>query len=90
MRPQELKTASKLSGTVALHAKNPPESREQRREAWLQIKVRAKQIWETLTDNDFNKAAGSAEKLYSIIQEKCGETREIVVAKLKTPSPVQT
>ncbi|MBN1654322.1 MAG: CsbD family protein [Deltaproteobacteria bacterium] len=47
-----------------------------------QIKVSTKKIWGELTDDDFKKAEGSADKLYGVIQEKFGDTEEAIKAKL--------
>lgn len=49
---------------------------------WEQIKGRAKKAWAELTDDDFKKAEGSLDKLYGVIQEKVGDTKEAVKAKL--------
>ena len=49
---------------------------------WEQIKGRAKKAWADLTDDDFKKAEGSLDKLYGVIQEKVGDTKEAVKAKL--------
>ena len=49
---------------------------------WDQIKGRAKKAWAELTDDDFKKAEGSADKLYGIIKEKFGDTKEAIKAKL--------
>ena len=49
---------------------------------WEQMKGRAKKAWAELTDDDFKKAEGSMEKLYGVIQEKFGDTKEAVKAKL--------
>jgi uncharacterized protein YjbJ (UPF0337 family) len=49
---------------------------------WNQLKGQAKQIWAELTDDDFKKAEGSADKLHGIIQEKFGDTKESIKAKL--------
>ena len=42
----------------------------------------AKRAWGELTDDDFTKADGSVDKLYGIIQEKFGDTKEAIQAKL--------
>ena len=47
-----------------------------------QIKGRAKKAWGELTDDDFKKAEGSEDKLYGLIQEKFGDTKEAIKAKL--------
>jgi uncharacterized protein YjbJ (UPF0337 family) len=49
---------------------------------WDQIKGRAKEAWGSLTDDDFKKAEGSVEKVYGVIQEKVGDTREAIRTKL--------
>jgi uncharacterized protein YjbJ (UPF0337 family) len=50
---------------------------------WEQLKGSAKKVWGDLTDDDFTKAQGSAEKLYGLIHEKYGDTKEAIVAKLE-------
>lgn len=49
---------------------------------WEQLKGRAKKAWGELTDDDFKKAEGSADKLYGVIQERFGDTKEVIKAKL--------
>ena len=49
---------------------------------WEQVKGRAKEAWGVLTDDDFKRAEGSVEKLYGVIQEKVGDTKEAIRAKL--------
>ena len=49
---------------------------------WEQLKGRAKVAWGELTDDDFKRAEGSVEKLYGIIQEKIGDTKEAIKARL--------
>ena len=49
---------------------------------WDQVKGRAKKAWGELTDDDFMKAEGSIDKLYGIIQEKFGDTKEAIKSKL--------
>ena len=49
---------------------------------WEQFKGRAKKAWGELTDDDFKKADGSADKLYGIIQERFGDTKEKIKDKL--------
>jgi len=55
---------------------------------WDQIKGRAKKAWGELTDDDFTKAEGSADKLHGIIQERFGDTKEAIQAKLDAVTPV--
>jgi uncharacterized protein YjbJ (UPF0337 family) len=49
---------------------------------WSQIKGQAKKAWGELTDDDFKKAEGSVEKLYGVIQERFGDTREAIQSRL--------
>ena len=49
---------------------------------WLQIQGKAKKIWGELTDDDVKKAEGSADKLYGIIQERFGDTKEAIKERL--------
>ena len=57
-------------------------NQDQAKGKWEQIKGRAKQVWGELTDDDFKKAEGSADRLYGVIQEKFGDTKEAIKAKL--------
>jgi uncharacterized protein YjbJ (UPF0337 family) len=47
-----------------------------------QVKGKAKQLWGQLTEDDFKKAEGSSDKLYGIIQQRFGDTKEIIQSKL--------
>lgn len=49
---------------------------------WDEIKGKAKRIWGELTDDDFTKAEGSAEKLHGIIQQRFGDAKEAIQRKL--------
>ena len=49
---------------------------------WEQIKGKAKRAWGELTDDDFLKAEGSADKLFGVIQKRFGETKEAIKAKI--------
>jgi uncharacterized protein YjbJ (UPF0337 family) len=57
-------------------------NRDQATGKWNQIKGRAKKAWAELTDDDFERAEGSIDKLHGIIQEKVGDTKEKIKAKL--------
>ena len=57
-------------------------NRDQVKGKWAKIKGKAKMAWGELTDDDFKKADGSLDKLYGIIQEKFGDTKEAIKAKL--------
>ena len=49
---------------------------------WDEIKGRAKRIWGELTDDDFAKAEGSAEKLYGTIEQRFGDAKDVIRRKL--------
>ena len=57
-------------------------NQDQARGKWDQIKGKAKKAWGELTDDDFKKAEGSTDKLYGLIQQKFGDTKEAIKAKL--------
>jgi uncharacterized protein YjbJ (UPF0337 family) len=57
-------------------------NRDQAEGTWEQIKGKAKRIWGELTDDDFQKSEGSSDKLYGIIQQKFGDTKEVIKTKL--------
>ncbi len=57
-------------------------NRDQVEGKWEQVKGRARKAWGELTDDDFSKAEGSAEKLYGIIQERFGDTKEAIQKKI--------
>ncbi len=47
-----------------------------------QTKGRAKSIWGELTDDDIRRAEGSSDRLYGIIQERFGDTKESIKEKI--------
>jgi len=49
---------------------------------WDQLKGRAKQLWGTLTDDDWKHAEGSYDRLVGRIQERTGEAREEIERRL--------
>ncbi len=57
-------------------------NKDQAQGKFEQLKGRAKKAWGELTDDDFQKAEGSSDKLYGIIQEKFGDTKEATQKKL--------
>jgi uncharacterized protein YjbJ (UPF0337 family) len=57
-------------------------NRDQVQGDWETIKGKAKRIWGELTDDDFKKAEGNANKLYGTIQSRFGETKEIIKSKI--------
>jgi uncharacterized protein YjbJ (UPF0337 family) len=61
-------------------------NRDQVQGTWDQVKGKAKRVWGELTDDDFLKAEGSAEKLYGIIQERFGDAKEVIKKKLDAVS----
>ena len=57
-------------------------NRDQREGKFKQIKGKAKRIWGELTDDDIQKADGSTDKLFGIIQERFGDSKETIQQKL--------
>jgi uncharacterized protein YjbJ (UPF0337 family) len=55
---------------------------DQVRGKWDEIKGRAKKAWSELTDDDFKKAEGSVDKLFGVIQQRFGDTKEAIKAKI--------
>jgi uncharacterized protein YjbJ (UPF0337 family) len=53
---------------------------------WEQVKGKAKRAWAELTDDDVLKAEGSLDKLYGIIQERFGDTKDAIQKKLDSIS----
>lgn len=49
---------------------------------WEQIKGKAKRIWGELTDDDFRKVEGSTDKLYGLIQERFGDSKERIKERI--------
>jgi uncharacterized protein YjbJ (UPF0337 family) len=57
-------------------------NKDQAKGKWRQLRGMAKKAWSELTDDDFEKAGGSVDKLLGVIQEKFGDTREAIEEKL--------
>jgi len=57
-------------------------NQDQAKGVWDQLVGRAKRAWGELTDDDVKKADGSKDKLYGLIQEKFGDTKEAIQKKL--------
>jgi uncharacterized protein YjbJ (UPF0337 family) len=49
---------------------------------WNILKGKVKQIWGGVTDDDFQRAEGSADKLYGTIQKRFGLSKEQIKAKI--------
>jgi uncharacterized protein YjbJ (UPF0337 family) len=49
---------------------------------WDVLKGKVKRIWGGITDDDFLRAEGSADKLYGTIQKRFGVTKEQIKAKI--------
>jgi uncharacterized protein YjbJ (UPF0337 family) len=56
-------------------------NQDQAHGVWDQLKGKAKRGGE-LTDDDFMKAEGSTDMLYGVIQQRFGDTKEAIQAKL--------
>jgi len=57
-------------------------SKEQVEGKWHELKGRAKSLWGGLTNDDFLKAEGNSEKLYGIIEQRYGESRDTIQKKI--------
>lgn len=57
-------------------------NKDQVQGAFMQLQGKAKKAWGELTDDDVAKAEGSADKLYGIIQERFGDTKQAIQDKL--------
>ena len=57
-------------------------NQDQAKGAFEQLKGKAKRVWGELTDDDILKSEGSADKLFGVIQQKFGDTKEIIKEKL--------
>ena len=49
---------------------------------WDQLVGKAKRAWGELTDDDVLKAEGSADKLFGLLEQRFGETKEKIKARL--------
>lgn len=50
--------------------------------SWEQMKGKAKRVWGELTEDDFIKADGNTDKLFGIIQQKFGDTKDAIKRKI--------
>jgi len=57
-------------------------NRDQTQGKFEQVKGKAKRIWGELTDDDLKKAEGSTDKLFGIIQERFGDSKETIKEKI--------
>ena len=53
-------------------------NREQLHGQWNEVKGRLREHWGQLTENDLQRARGSAEQLVGVVQQKTGATRNEV------------
>lgn len=57
-------------------------NKDQAKGQWDQLMGKAKRVWGELTDDDFMKAEGSADKLFGVIEKRFGDTKEMIKEKL--------
>ena len=50
---------------------------------WNELTGKVKQAWGNLTDNDFKSIEGNVDQLVGLIQQKTGESREKIEAKIE-------
>jgi uncharacterized protein YjbJ (UPF0337 family) len=58
---------------------------------WEALKAKAKELWMRLSDDDFTKAEESPDKLYDIIREKYGHSKEDIHKRIfieREPPPI--
>lgn len=58
-------------------------NRDQQEGKFKQLTGKAKRIWGELTDDDIQKADGSTDKFFGIIQERFGDSKESIKQKLE-------
>jgi len=57
-------------------------NQDQAQGVWDQLKGKAKRIWGELSDDDFKKAEGNSDKLFGLIQQRFGDTKEMIKSKI--------
>lgn len=57
-------------------------NQEQVKGQWEQLVGKAKRAWGELTDDDVLKAEGSTDKLFGLLQQRFGDTKEKIKEKL--------
>ena len=57
-------------------------NRDQMKGSWAKLRGKAKVVWADLTDDEALRAQGSADRLYGRIQQKFGNTKEVLKKKL--------
>jgi uncharacterized protein YjbJ (UPF0337 family) len=57
-------------------------NKDQAQGKWEQLKGKAKSVWAELTDDDFQRAEGSAQRLYGVIHERVGDSKQSIKDKL--------
>ncbi len=60
-----------------------PSTKDQIEGNWMQMKGRVKQAWGDLTDDDLQHAEGEVDELVGVIQERTGEERQAIEARLE-------
>jgi uncharacterized protein YjbJ (UPF0337 family) len=57
-------------------------NQDQLQGAFEQLKGKVKRIWGEITDDDMKKAEGSMDRLYGIIQQRFGDSKEEIKRKI--------
>lgn len=65
-----------------IEAGRTPMNQDQVKGVLGQLKGRAKVIWGELTSNENVKADGSVDKLYGLVQQTFGDTKELLKKRL--------
>ena len=76
-RKSMMKPSDSTSGA---HAPSTPHSQDVAK--WEKVKRAARKTWSGVSDDDFQRAQDSVEKLADIIHTKFGETKAVIIGKL--------
>ncbi len=78
------KDSANMKDKDSAHMKDKnPEVKPGSEGKWELVKGSAKKAWAGLTDSDFQKAGESVDKLYTIIHDKYGDSKDSIKAKIE-------